>query len=47
MDQNPGFCKKNEENKSGQRLVFCSVMPGWVFRGIFYNMHPKLLAKLC
>lgn len=36
MDQNPGFCKKkNEEKKSRQRLVFCSVMLGWVFRGIF------------
>ena len=47
MDQNPGFCKKNEEKKSGQRLVSCTVMPGWVFRDIFKNMHPKLLAKLC
>ena len=48
--QNPGLKKKKkrkEKIKRGQRLVFCSVMLGWVFRGIFYNMHPKLLAKLC
>ena len=49
--QNPGLQKKKKKRKEkikrGQRLVFCSVMLGWVFRGIFYNMHPKLLAKLC
>ena len=48
--QNPGLQKKKkrkEKIKRGQRLVFCSVMLGCVFRGIFYNMHPKLLAKLC
>ena len=39
--------KRKEKIKRGQRLVFCSVMLGCVFRGIFYNMHPKLLAKLC
>ena len=48
--QNPELQKKKkrkEKIKRGQRLVFCSVMLGCVFRGIFYNMHPKLLAKLC